>query len=70
MRRMAPSLRTLGYKVEIDEKRSNDGYRCLIRKVSELQELSASDANENDKNESVEAHREGDHTLETDYEDF
>ena len=70
LRRMAPSLRTLGYKVEIDEKRSNDGYRCLIRKVSELQDLSASDTNENDKNESAEAHIGEDSTLETDYVEF
>ena len=70
LRRMAPSLRTLGYKVQIDEKRSNDGYRCLIRKVSRLQEFSASDTNENDKNESDEAHSEGYQTLETDYEEF
>ena len=38
--------------------------------VSELQELSASDTNENDKNESAEAHIGEDSTLETDYEDF
>ena len=43
---------------------------CRIRKVSELQELSASDTNENDKNESAEAHIGEDSTLETDYEDF
>ena len=70
LRRMAPSLRTLGYKVQIDEKRSNDGYRCLIRKVSRLQEFSASDTNENDKNESDEVHSEGYQTLDIDYEVF
>ena len=70
LRRMAPSLRTLGYKVQIDEKRSNDGYRCLIRKVSRLQEFSASDTNENYKNESAEAHSEGYQTLDIDYEVF
>jgi hypothetical protein len=70
LRRLAPSLRTLGYKVEIDEKRSNDGYRCLIRKVSELQEFSASDTIENGNTESAEAHSEGYQTLETDYEEF
>ncbi len=70
LRRMAPSLRTLGYKVEIDEKRSNDGYRCLIRKVSELKELSASDTIENGNTGSAEAHSEGYQTLETDYEEF
>ena len=70
LRRMAPSLRTLGYKVQIDEKRSNDGYRCLIRKVSRLKEFSASDTNENDKNESDEVHSEGYQTLDIDYEEF
>ena len=70
LRRMAPSLRTLGYKVEIDEKRSNDGYRCLIRKVSELQELSTSDTIENGNTESSEPHIGEDSTLEADYEDF
>jgi hypothetical protein len=70
LRRMAPSLRRLGYKVQIAEKRSNDGYRCLIRKVSELKELSASDTNENGNTESAEAHSEGYQTLETDYEEF
>jgi len=70
LRRLAPSLRTLGYKVEIDEKRSNDGYRCLIRKVSRLQEFSASDTNENGNTESAEAHSEGYQTLETDFEEF
>ena len=70
LRRLAPSLRTLGYKVEIDEKRSNDGYRCLIRKVSELKELSASDTNENGNTESSEPHIGEDSTLEADYEDF
>ena len=70
LRRLAPSLRTLGYKVEIDEKRSNDGYRCLIRKVSELQELSASDTNENGNTESTDVRSEQNHTLEMDYEEF
>jgi hypothetical protein len=70
LRRMAPSLRTLGYKVQIAEKRSNDGYRCLIRKVSRLQEFSASDTNENGNTESSEPHIGEDSTLEADYEDF
>ena len=70
LRRLAPSLRTLGYKVEIDEKRSNDGYRCLIRKVSELQELSASDTNENGNTEPADVRSEQNHTLEMDYEEF
>ena len=70
LRRLAPSLRTLGYKVAIDEKRSNDGYRCLIRKVSELQELSASDTNENGNTESTDVRSEQNHTQEMDYEEF
>ena len=59
-----------GGLILIDEKRSNDGSRCLIRKVRELQEFSASDTNENDKNESDEAHIGEDSTLETDYVEF
>ena len=54
LRRMAPSLRTLGFKVQIAEKPSNDGYRCLIHKVSRLQEFSTSDTNENGFTESSE----------------
>jgi len=41
LRRIAPSLRTLGYQVEVDEKRSNNGYRCYIRKVLEPEEPSS-----------------------------
>jgi hypothetical protein len=70
LRRMAPSLRTLGYKVQIDEKRSNDGYRCLIRKVSRLQEFSASDTNENGNTEPADVPSKQNHTLEMDYEEF
>ena len=70
LRRMAPSLRTLGYKVQIDEKRSNDGYRCLIRKVSRLQEFSASDTNENGNTEPADVPSKQDHTLEMEYEEF
>jgi hypothetical protein len=70
LRRMAPSLRTLGYKVEIDEKPSNDGYRCLIRKVSELQEMSASDTIENGITEPTDISSEQNHSLEMDYEEF
>ena len=70
LRRMAPSLRTLGYKVQIDEKRSNDGYRCLIRKVSRLQEFSASDTNGNGNTEPADVPSKQDHTLEMEYEEF
>ncbi len=56
LRRMAPSLRTLGYKVEIDDKHRKDGYHCLIRKIRVLQETTSVDANEYDKTESAESH--------------
>ena len=67
---MAPSLRTLGYKVEIDDKHRKDGYHCLIRKIRVLQETTSVDANENGNTESAEVHSEGYQTLETDYEEF
>jgi hypothetical protein len=70
LRRMAPSLRTLGYKVDIDDKHRNDGYHCLIRKTRVLQETTSVDANENGNTESAEVHRQGYQTLETDYEEF
>jgi hypothetical protein len=70
LRRMAPSLRTLGYEVEIDDKHRKDGYHCLIRNIRVLQETTSVDANENDKTESAESHSEGYQTLETDYEEF
>ena len=63
-------MRTLGYKVDIDDKHRKDGYHCLIRKIRVLQETTSVDANDNDKNESAEAHSEGYQTLETDYEEF
>ena len=67
---MAPSLRTLGYEVEIDDKHRKDGYHCLIRKIRVLQETTSVDANEYDKTESSEPHIGEDSTLEADYEDF
>ena len=70
LRRMAPSLRTLGYEVEIDDKHRKDGYHCLIRKIRVLQETTSVDANENDKNESAEAHIGEYSTLDIDYEEF
>jgi hypothetical protein len=70
LRRMAPSLRTLGYKVDIDDKHRNDGYHCLIRKTRVLQETTSVDANENGNTESAEVHSQGYQTLETDYEEF
>ncbi len=70
LRRMAPSLRTLGYKVDIDDKHRKDGYHCLIRKTRVLQETISVDANEYDKTESVEAHIGEYNTLDIDYEEF
>jgi len=70
LRRMAPSLRTLGYKVEIDDKHRKDGYHCLIRKIRVLQETTSVDANEHDKTESAESHIGEYSTLDIDYEVF
>ena len=70
LRRMAPSLRTLGYKVEIDDKHRKDGYHCLIRKIRVLQETTSVDANEYDKTESAESHIGEYNTLDIDYEEF
>ncbi len=63
-------MRTFGYKVQIDDKHKKDGFHCLIRKIRALEETISVDSNENDKNESDEAHSEGYSTLETDYEEF
>jgi hypothetical protein len=70
LRRMAPSLRTLGYKVEIDDKHRKDGYHCLIRKIRALQETTSVDANEYDKTESAESNIGEYSTLDIDYEEF
>ena len=70
LRRMAPSLRTLGYEVEIDDKHRKDGYHCLIRKIRVLQETTSVDANEYDKTESAESHIGEYSTLDIDYEVF
>jgi hypothetical protein len=67
---MAPSLRTLGYKVDIDDKHRKDGYHCLIRKIRVLQETISVDANEYDKTESAESHIGEYNTLDIDYEEF
>ena len=67
---MAPSLRTLGYEVEIDDKHRKDGYHCLIRKIRVLQETTSVDANEYDKTESAESHIGEYSTLDIDYEVF
>ena len=70
LRRMAPSLRTLGYEVEIDDKHRKDGYHCLIRKIRVLQETTSVDANENGNTEPADVRSEQNHTLEMDYEEF
>ena len=68
LRRLAPSLRTLGYEVEIDEKRSNDGYRCVIRKVQEPPQTLP--ANARLKNETTFIQHEKNHQPELEYEEF
>ena len=35
LKRYAPSMRHLGFEVEFDQKRSNDGYHVMIRKKAE-----------------------------------
>jgi hypothetical protein len=70
LRRMAPSLRTLGYEVEIDDKHRKDGYHCLIRKIRVLQETTSVDANEYDKTESAESHIGEYSTQDKNYEVF
>ena len=68
LRRLAPSLRTLGYEVEIDEKRSNDGYRCVIRIVQEPPQTLP--ANARLKNETTFIQHEKNHQPELEYEEF
>ena len=68
LRRLAPSLRTLGYEVEINEKPSNDGYRCRIRKVQEPPQ--SLPANARLKNEPTFVQNEKNHEPEFEYEEF
>ena len=68
LRRLAPSMRVLGYEVEIDEKRSNDGYRCVIRKVQEPPQTLT--ANARLKNETTFIQHEKNHQPELEYEEF
>ena len=70
LRRLAPSLRTLGYEVEIDEKRSNDGYRCVIRKVQEPHQSLTKEAHEQEQNETTFIQHEKNHQPELEYEEF
>ena len=70
LRRLAPSLRTLGYEVELDEKRSNDGYRCVIRKVQEPHQSLTKEAHEQEQNETTFIQHEKNHQPELEYEEF
>ena len=68
LRRLAPSLRTLGYEVELDEKRSNDGYRCRIRKIQEPHQSLTT--NNHEQNEPTFVQNEKNHEPEFEYEEF
>ena len=71
LRRLAPSLRTLGYKIELDEKRRKDGYHCLIRKVRETVEMSSSETwIDNDDESLFEGDNKKQIQTELEYEDF
>ena len=70
LRRLAPSIRTLGYKVEIDDKHRKEGYHCLIQKIRELQETTSVDANENGDTEYADVCSEQNNSQEMDYEEF
>ena len=70
LRRLAPSMRVLGYEVEIDDKRSNDGYRCVIRKVQEPHQSLTTNDHEQEQNESTFIQYEKNHEPELEYEEF
>ena len=71
LRRLAPSLRTLGYKIELDEKRRKDGYHCLIRKVRETVEMNSSETwIDNDDESLFEGDNKKQIQTELEYEDF
>lgn len=71
LRRLAPSLRTLGYEVELDEKRRKDGYHCLIRKVRESVEMNSSETwIDNDDESLFEGDNKNQIQTELEYEDF
>ena len=71
LRRLAPSLRTLGYEVEVDEKRRKDGYHCLIRKVRETEEMHSSETwIDNDGESLFEDEKKSQIQTELGYEDF
>ena len=66
--RLAPLLRILGYEVEIDEKRSNDSYRSVIRKIQEPPQ--SFPANARLKNEPSIVQYAKNHVPEFEYEEF
>ena len=63
-------MRILCYEVEIDEKRSNDGYRCVIRKVQEPHPSVTKEAHEQEQNEPTFIQNEKNHQPELEYEEF
>ena len=63
-------MRALGYEVELDEKRSNDGYRCVIRKVQEPHQSLTKDAHEQKQNEPTFIQNEKNHEPVYAYEEF
>jgi len=70
LRRLAPSLRTLGYEVELDEKPSNDGYRCRISKVQEPHQSLTTNDHEQEQNEPTFIQNEKNHEPVYEYEEF
>jgi len=70
LRRLAPSLRILGYEVELEEKRSNDGYRCVIRKVQEPHQSLTTNDHEQEQNEPTFIQNEKNHEPVYAYEEF
>ena len=63
-------MRTLGYEVEIDEKRSNDGYRCVIRKVKEPHQSLTKEAHEQEHKEPAFIENKKNHESVHEYEEF
>ena len=61
-------MRTLGYEVELEEKQSNDGYRCVIRKIQEPPQSLPAKARL--KNEPTFVQNEKNHEPELEYEEF
>ena len=61
-------MRTLGYEVEINEKPSNDGYRCRISKVQEPHQSLTT--NDHEQYEPTFVQNEKNHEPEFEYEEF